>query len=249
MPNKQYILDNIKVIDTETTSLDKSESEIIELGILSDNISFESLYKPCSPIIPEVSCINNISNKMVENKKIFSSEHVMRMISDSDIICGHNVGFDIYMLSKYGIDLSDNTVICTYNLSKKVFLTVDQDLLPRYDLQYLRYALDIDIDDKKSHRALSDCKVCMVLLKTCLEMFESITATLPDSPDYLESLQDFMSKPIKLNTMPFGKYKGQPFSDIPNSYISWLIDNTDRLDENSDSFDQDLYHTIIDIYS
>lgn len=247
MKNKTFILDNLKIIDTETTSVDKDESEIIELAVLGDKIEFQSLYKPTKPILPEISCINNISNKMVENKPVFNSDMIKGIFSESDIICGHNVSFDIFMLSKYGINLSNN-ILCTYKLAKKVFLTVDQEALSRYDLQYLRYALDIDLDAEHAHRAISDCRVCKCILEISLEIFESVTNIDPESPNYLDELYYFMSKPIKLKAMPFGKYKGQPFSDIPNSYISWLIDNTDRLDESSDSFDQDLYHTIIDIY-
>ena len=29
------------------------------------------------------------------------------------------------------------------------------------------------------------------------------------------------------NIMSFGKYKGQPLGDIPDSYIIWMFENTD----------------------
>mgnify|MGYP000225817666 CR=1 FL=1 len=64
---------NKKIIffDTETTGNTKNDF-MCQLAYKVGNEDFSGLYKPAINIPPEVSAIHHITNKMVEDKDIFS---------------------------------------------------------------------------------------------------------------------------------------------------------------------------------
>lgn len=74
--NTQQFLKEVLVIDTETTGLlDKEDSEIIEIAAgrydSSNELSIENrLFGSVSPIPPEASAVNYISNRMIEGLQL-----------------------------------------------------------------------------------------------------------------------------------------------------------------------------------
>jgi exodeoxyribonuclease X len=38
------------------------------------------------------------------------------------------------------------------------------------------------------------------------------------------------AKPMLVHSMPFGKHKGLPMSEVPKSYIRWALENMKDLD-------------------
>ena len=109
---KNLKTDIFACIDCETTGLDPKVDEIVEVAVTVFSFentiaSYETLVKP--PItIPESSIqIHHITNEMVQDKpsiaevlpKIFS-------ITGDLVIIGHNISFDIEMLSQAAKKLS-----------------------------------------------------------------------------------------------------------------------------------------------
>lgn len=98
-------------------------------------------------------------------------------------------------------------------------------VIPKYNLQYLRYFLGIQIE-ATAHDALGDI---LVLEK----LFERLHARMSKDID-TDSIEDKMieisSNPVLLSRMYFGKHKGQLFRDIPVDYLQWLS-GKDDLDE------------------
>ena len=142
------IADNYIVIDIETTGLDVSCDEIIEIaaakvedGIIVDK--FASLIKPENRINALIIELTGITNEMVETAP--TAEVVLQAFVDfvgDGLLIGHNVNFDINFLydncqEKIGYNLSNN-FIDTLRLSRMLFAQEKQhkltDLINRFGI-------------------------------------------------------------------------------------------------------------------
>ncbi len=86
---------------------------------MTDVVEHSQLIHPGRPLTQEISMITGITPAMLEGKPSFESvqEKVREFIGDA-VIVGHNVLFDIAVLRSHGIDLSQNIVIDTFELSE-----------------------------------------------------------------------------------------------------------------------------------
>ena len=89
------------VIDIETTGLDKTNDEILQLSIINGNgkVLFNDYFKPerCSEW-NEAMAINHITPEMVKDKKSFgeSAKKIMKIIDKAELIIGYNhIYFDL----------------------------------------------------------------------------------------------------------------------------------------------------------
>ncbi|KAB0679136.1 3'-5' exonuclease [Aureimonas leprariae] len=91
------------VVDTETTGLDHSRDEVIELGMVAfsydgDGIRdvvdvFSALGEPSVPIAPEITRLTGITPEMVAGRRI-DREAAARFVEGADLVIAHNAGFD-----------------------------------------------------------------------------------------------------------------------------------------------------------
>lgn len=165
------------IIDIETTGLDPSFDEIIEISALKirDNIpcgTFTTLVQPCEYIDDETDSIfyvdsyitelTGITNSMLSTAPLFKDVQstFIDFIGD-DILVGHNVNFDINFLYdnllKSNIFLK-NDFIDTIRLSRRLLPE-----LPNHKLQSL--ASFWNIDTTGSHRAEKDCLITYEVFK------------------------------------------------------------------------------------
>lgn len=249
--NRTEFLKNCIFIDTETTSKDYKVAEIIETGIaIYDGLNCvesSTLYKPTLPIPAEVSSICYITYQMVKDCKKFeedinSFQTVLNYYKGKYIIA-HNHFYDMRVLERYGVDFTDVNWICTWRIAKKLF---DNDThVTSTNLLYLRFALDIDMPvEKHCHRAGNDCLATALVLEKMLDILE-VQGKLKDLNNYGESVRDYAMSPIIYKNMPFGKHKGVPLTDIPNSYWEWAANNTTWFDETADNYDADFVASIL----
>ncbi len=105
----QYLLDNdVVVFDVETTGLEASRSEIIEIGavkIRKGKIieTFQTLVKPSGKIPDEIVAITNISDDMV--KDALSIKQVLPdfyKFCHGSVIMAYNIDFDYKFISMFG---------------------------------------------------------------------------------------------------------------------------------------------------
>ena len=256
-----FDVSKIRVVDVEGTHSDPKQCELIELavGYVNDelNLSVKSqLFKPDSPIPPEASAVNNISNRMVENAPLASKSFAaiddllyinQKLASTRDVMfVAHNAAFDYQVLDRYtsmNSNLNTNW-ICTFRLAKHV-LAPRYTNITSYKLAYLRYYLDLDVSDEiVLHRADVDVTVCwklfLKLLQLALEEGE-IDTTRPVVPQLVE----LCWKPIPITTWPFGKYKGKALNTIPSDYFIWALNNMLSLNEKSSDFNPDLAASVV----
>lgn len=215
-------------LDCETTGLDTNKDRIIEIGVCLftfDTIieSYETLINPDQPIPHESTLIHNINDTMVEGKpKISEVFDQIFEISNGYTLIGHNIDFDIKVINaeakrhKYNKQLSLENTIDTVRLAR-LFAQTDTNSLESLRKYFM-------IDDHGAHRAMADVLVNIeVFKKLCFDYKTK------------KQIQDILKKPIQMKTMPLGKHKGKPFSQVPFAYLTWA---------RHQDFDQDLLFSI-----
>lgn len=215
-------------LDIEATGLDPKEDRIIELAAVRFKLdleldTYETLVDPRCVISPESTVIHGITNEMVVNQpKVEQILPEFLHFLKRDIIIGHQISFDIAMLmeecKRHQIPHSLNHIqsIDTLRLARHYGDS------QKNSLESLAKHFDIPINN--THRAM-----CDVLLN--IRVFQELIRPYRTLDDLLKIL----NKPIKMKTMPLGKYKGKEFKEIPENYLRWA---------EHQNFDQDLLYSI-----
>jgi DNA polymerase III epsilon subunit-like protein len=256
MTHRDTFLRSVTVLDTETTNLYPDKAEIVEIAGASydgQNWQVESrLFGAADGIPPEASAKNHISMRMIEGKPTFieqldEAKRIMGLMT-STFFVAHNCAYDQTVLDKAFVAAGDhgaatlaigqNWWICTHRLSKKL-LDVNFDDM-EYNLSFLRYKLDLPVDDDMpSHRAGADTLVCAVLFEFLVDYALALDM-VTDGPDLGAQIHALCWGPVAIDKWPFGKNKGKLLKDIPTDYYVWALDNMDSLKEGGDRFDPDL---------
>lgn len=223
-------------LDTETTGLTPKDRLCqIAYKIDDDNKVVNEYFKPEIPISVEAMSVSHITNKMVEDKPIFKDsdtykELVQLSLDDENILVAHNAPFDIGMLLREGIEFKN--FICT----KRIAQHLDEEAkIPRYNMQYLRYLLDLDVK-AIAHDALGDIMVLEALFNRLLKSFAEKN-DIPPAKEVFDMMAEISEKPALIKKFPFGKHKGKFLSDVvveDRGYLEWLYgqkSNEEILDE------------------
>ncbi len=203
-------------LDTETTGTDEDD-RLCQIAFKTEaGLIVNELFNPGKPISIEAMSINHITNEMVKNKPPFKNSDAWKKLQallddENNIIVAHNAKFDVGMLRKE--DIHPQKTICTYKLAR--FLD-GKGKIPEYNLQYLRYYLNLNID-ASPHDALGDTLVLEALFK---RIHAKVTQEF--GVDAIGKMIELTNNPILLPRMPFGKHKGVKFEKIPVDYLQWL---------------------------
>ncbi len=140
--------------DLETTGLDASSDEIIEIGaarFVDGKLveQYQSLVKPSIPIPPEITQLTGIDDEDVEDQPRIQEivADIASFLGDSPVVA-HNAQFDVSFLSKHH-SLDRNLAIDTIELASIILPSS-----PRYNLSTLATAMGIEL--KHAHRAFDD---------------------------------------------------------------------------------------------
>jgi DNA polymerase III epsilon subunit-like protein len=260
MTNISTFLSSVSVIDTETTHLDYSLAEIIEVAEAHWTEGTWStqgmLMGAINGIPPAASAKNNISNRMIEGKPTFADAigEVRQILSwpMRSYYVAHNAAYDRRVLAeawkRSGTDTDltvcadDSKWICTWRLSRHILAHDFDDI--EYGLNYLRYLLDLPVPDSlRLHRAADDTYLCAILLEYLVNAAIR-TGKISDDADIGEQLNQLCWSPIIQTKWPFGKYRGKPLTEIPNDYYVWAFNNVDAVREESPGYDMDLAESV-----
>ncbi len=215
--------------DTETTG-NTEKDFLCQIAYKTDNESYTSLYKPPVKIPPEASAVHHITNKMVAEKESFADSgdlpKIKKLFEDKNsIVVAHNAPFDLLMIKKEGIE--PKKFICTLKLTRYLD---PEEKIGRYNLQYLRYLLDFDIE-AQAHDAMGDVSVLEKLferLKNKLIEQEKI-----NEDEATERMIEISSHPLLIKTLNFGKYKGKKMEEvlkIDRGWLEWLLGEKEKSD-------------------
>jgi DNA polymerase-3 subunit epsilon len=161
------------LIDLETTGLDTTSDEVIELGLvkfayLSDDRvahvvdTLGAFNEPTTPIPPEVTELTGITAAMVAGHRI-DPKAVTEFISDAVIVIAHNAAFDRPIAERYWPECKDMAWACSANQIEWRKEGFEGSRLA-YLLSKTGYFHDV-------HRAVDDC----------LALLEVLAAPLPKS--------------------------------------------------------------------
>ncbi|MEH2512221.1 DNA polymerase-3 subunit epsilon [Nitrobacteraceae bacterium AZCC 1564] len=168
------------VLDVETTGLDTSSDEVVELGMVkftylpSGEIvrvvdTFSSLNEPTKPIPPEATKLHGITDEMVAGQKI-DSEAVNRFASDAVVVIAHNAAFDRRFVERYWHTFVDKAWACSVN-------NIDwrQHGFEGSRLGYLLAGVGMF---HQAHRAVDDCRALLEILAIGLPSIERTALSL-----------------------------------------------------------------------
>ena len=258
----------IIVLDTETTCLDMSKTEIWQFsGVCIDVTNkiksrFNYNFKTKLPVSYNARVRCNITPEEIEKYPDFDKDCILKelYLNEPDVYyVGHNVSFDrdviISVLSRAGLkpmelnNLYDkNRWIDTLRLAKHIYEGVEVNDCSgtnniSFALGYLFHYLHLyDVDEKLNfHDARFDVDITLRLLKHCANKLEC------KLPDDVKTLADISNQPVYITKFTFGKHKDETLEDVWNkdkSYFKWLIEKSGMFDEGSPNYNSDLVYTV-----
>lgn len=163
------------ILDTETTGLNQSCDEILQLSIIDDNstILFNEYFKPKSKENwTDAERIHKISPSDVKDcKEIDSYRHDLQSIfNEADTIIGYNINFDLGFIKNAGFKINkDANIIDVMEVFSPIYGEWN-DYFQSYTWQKLTVCADYYGYkwEEAAHNALADCKAtlfCYQMLK------------------------------------------------------------------------------------
>lgn len=191
------------VIDTETTGLDPSKDELIEVaalkicnGEIAD--SFQSLLRPNQKVSSFVTQLTGITNEMLANAPCAEElwNDFLEFVGDN-IIIGHNVRFDINFIYDCSVKYQgipfDNDFVDTLYISRQYIHDI-----PNHQLSTL--ADYFHFSAINAHRALADCEVTNQIYLALKNISSEISDVRQESkPFHVDKRANFVK--------PFSKQK------------------------------------------
>lgn len=165
----QTFVDDVVVLDFETTGLSPERNEIIQIGAIKFKKAkmvdqFACYARASRPIPAKITQITGITNDTVKDAPALK-ESLLKLrdfIGDYTIVA-HNASFDLKFLltnyHRYDISYPSPTVIDTLTLSRKYIRQT-----PNHKLTTLKEFLRMEV---QSHDAIDDCKVTGQLYYYC----------------------------------------------------------------------------------
>ena len=213
-------MNNLIFLDTETTGNDVLKDRLCQVCYAVGGEYHVGFFKPPVPISVKAMSITHITNKMVADKEAFEGSSMQTdlgaLLSDG-ILVAHNAPFDKAILEAEGLAVPK--FICTFRLAR----ALDEDgVIPEYNLQFLRYYLDLDID-ANAHDAEGDVKVLVAVFERLLAKVKQ--EGLSDD-EAIEKMMKISTTPMLFKKFMFGKHNGELVADVANTdkgYLPWLL--------------------------
>jgi exodeoxyribonuclease X len=168
--------------------------------------------------------VHHITPKMVKDKPAFKDSAIYTELdtilkNPNSIFVAHNAKFDIGMLEKEGLTVP--RFICTLRVARALD---KQNVIPRYNLQYLRYYLEMEID-ATAHDAMGDVLVLKELFARLLDKIKQENGG--DEEKAIETMLEISSHPSLMNLFTFGKHVGKTVAEvakIDRGYLQWMLE-------------------------
>lgn len=216
----------VRVVDFETTGT-QPDAGVCEVGYcdllrnedgtfqVGDPVSF--LTDPGKPIPPEAAAVHHITDAMVFGARPFADARAELLVGGDIVMFGaHNCRFE-----QTFFDGGDKPWACSLKSSYRLWPDA-----PKHRLQVLRYWLGVD-DEKDfnaalvtaPHRAGADAYLGAFLLR---RQFLAVGG---------KQVAQWTRDPALQPKITFGKHEGLKWSDVPDSYIKWLVNDAKELDD------------------
>lgn len=211
---------SVYLIDTETTGT--KDPQVIQLAwlrlafngeyILEDG-TFNRFYRPSKEIELGALCTHHIS--LMDLIDCDPSD-TAKLPTDAEYIIGHNVDFDWKVLGQPNVKR-----ICTQALARHLWPNLDSHKLGA--CLYHVNPEDAKALLKNAHDAEADCCACLSLFLSIVDRLKT-TGLKASTAERLWLISEAARIP---KIMAFGKYKGEPISSVPLSYMNWYRQQND----------------------
>lgn len=225
-------------LDTETTGNDVAKDRLSQVCYKTSDGIYKGYFKPPIPMSVKAMSITNITNKMLADKPSFRGSAMYQDLEarlKDGILVAHNAKFDCAILEAEGMSIPHR--ICTFRVARELD---PENQIPEYSLQYLRYYLELEIDDAFAHDAEGDVKVLYGLYQRLLAKMMKDGMTEEKA---IESMIDISSRPSLFRLFNFGKYKDKKIAEVAKTdrgYLQWMLDR--KMEEGGQ--DEDWIHTL-----
>jgi exodeoxyribonuclease X len=207
----------LRVLDFETTGM-PPDAAVCEIG-WTDVRTYDDepaevgdpvgmLVNPNRPMPPEARAVHHISDADLAGAPPIEKGFIALNHKDVDIFVAHHAAFEREFFTGGG-----KPWICTLKVARRIWPEC-----PSHSNQCLRYWLGLELDDALAmppHRAAPDSFVTAHIL---LQMIRHAS---------FKQMIEWTSQPSLLPKVNFGKYRGQPWPDLPGDYLSWLVNKSD----------------------
>lgn len=217
-------------VDVETTGLDPIKDDIIEVGcVLMDTSGtlideYVKYCRPFSPIPPDATAINKITNEMVQDCPPYADlqGEVAEFLRQAEVIAGHNlIEFDLKFLK---IDIPYRKLYDTLEESRKKYKGV------RHGLAAMCKYLHVPWEKDKAHGARYDALKSGMLyieMEHPKRKIEQTSFIADSSPREKKSVEKFSEKPMEKPTpVSFMKQKIENIKRYRESDVPYLVGDT-----------------------
>jgi len=207
-------------LDTETTGLGKTD-RLCQCAYIFKGEEYDELFLPPVAISVEAQSISHITPKHVAGKPDFEGSemqgHLQGLLAEGVVLVAHNAPYDIEMLARDGV------VWENYIDTQKVAKALDPEAeIPRYNMQFLRYYFELEVENAIAHDALGDVRVLKALFEHQLHL---ATETGKTEEEALAWMMEVSTEPQLVTRFTFGKYRGKKVVEVmqeDKGYLEWL---------------------------
>ena len=213
------------IVDTETTGFEPESNSLLEIaGAWESGAYFARLVRPEHPISFAAMATHHITEEKARAAPPLSqiSDELRQIVGTDGVIVGyHNAEFDRKFVPPW---MSSLPYFCTYRCAMHLLPEAES-----HSNMALFYELRLGAEDvpdeagRSPHRALYDAWIT-----------RSLALYLSDRAGGVEELVRLTREPVLLQRVKFGKHRGEQWSEVPRSYLRWVL----RQD-----FDDDVLHT------
>ncbi|MCX6825480.1 MAG: 3'-5' exonuclease [candidate division SR1 bacterium] len=238
-------------LDFETTGLDVSKDEPIQIGIieLDENgkiiAEYQSLIKPdkkTNELKQIVGFITGLSISELETAPTREEilGNIENFFGENTIIIGHNIKFDLDFLNKYFPTLNYKTSIDTFSLAQTII-----HYAPSYALEVLIENLkaekvfntifsDEDHGNEKAHDAFFDTKNSLKLFLYFVQHVYTLIELYPNLFHIIEQTEGIWSDILDLTT-----YQDTPTSKIAFPALEKIMPNNTSMSKTTEEINTD----------
>jgi len=230
-------MEKLIFLDTETTGNEIGKDRLCQVCYKDSKQIKTCYFKPPLPMSVKSMSITHITNKMLEDKECFEGSEMqaeLKKLLKDGILVAHNAKFDIAMLEAEGIKVNKN--MDTLRVAR--FLD-KENVIPEYNLQFLRYYLDLDIK-AQAHDAEDDVKVLHALF---MRLLEKVKAEEGNEEKAIQKMIQISSTPSLFKKFNFGKYKDKTLEEVARTdkrYLEWLLNEKIK----NEAGDEDWIYTL-----
>lgn len=214
-------MDELIFLDTETTGNDYLIDRLFQVCYSHKGEIYSQFFKPPLPISIKSQAITHVTNRMVADKEPFATSPMrteLIHLLETNILVAHNAVFDVEILFREGV--KTNRYICTLKIAR--FLDTE-GIIPEYNMQYLRYYLDLDIVGT-AHNAEDDVRVLQALFQW---QYHQMMQAYGSHEAVINKMLEVSKQPSLFKVFMFGKHKGRKIAEViyeDRSYVEWLLE-------------------------